>query len=478
MRSLFTLLIISLLVSVNLSATASESKRRSKSKKQDEQTVQIDSVALLSAQNALLQAQLDHIQTTQDSLEQAEINKLNMQDSLARLSLFALSGEDKANFYDSLVSNWYYDHLPAMIDGHYVDLESDSTLNYGLALSDSIYKERLDAIMSPIHLPYNDILRGYLLTYTTTRKQVVSVALARSHYYFSIIEEQLDKYGLPMELRSIPIIESLLNPTAISRMGATGMWQFMYTTGKIYKLEVSSFLDQRRDPIASTKAACEFLGDLYKIYGDWTIAISAYNCGPGNVNKAIKRAGGNVSNFWDIYDYLPRETRGYLPSIIAVNYACNYHRQHGIEPAESEIPLLLTDTVTVNKLTHFDQISSTIEVPTELLRILNPQYKLDIIPALDKSYTLTLPQNEVINYLDKEAELMAKDTVYLAKYVKSPSLAQAELSSSSTIYRVKSGDTLGAIAKRHSVSLSSLLKWNNLSKTSILRIGQRIEINR
>lgn len=478
MRSFIFILCVGSFLFLNSAFARVKGDKKSKSKNTVEISSGIDSVALLSEQNANLVAQLEGMQRMQDSLENADLRKLKEQDSLARLALYSLSDSEKSKFYDSLVSNWYYENLPLVSSSSYVDVESDSTLNFNLALSDSLYKQRLDAIISPIHLPYNHILKTYLLAYTTTRKQVVSVALARAHYYFPMIEEQLDKAGLPLELRMMPIVESLLNPTAVSRMGATGMWQFMYTTGKVYKLEITSFIDQRRDPIASTKAACEFLNDLYKIYGEWTLAISAYNCGPGNVNKAIKRAGGDVKNFWDIYDYLPRETRGYLPSIIAVNYACNYHLQHGITPSEKEQPLLLTDTVTVKKLTHFDQIASTIEVPKELLRVLNPQYKLDIVPAIDKSYTLTLPQNEVLNYIEREEELMAKDTVYLAKYVKSPELAKAELSATSTVYRVKSGDTLGAIANRHRVSLASLLKWNNLSKNSILRIGQRIEINR
>ena len=181
----------------------------------------------------------------------------------------------------------------------------------------------------------------------------------------------------------LPVVESALSPTAISRAGATGLWQFMYTTGKVYGLEVNSFIDQRRDPVLSTKAACRYLKDLYGIYEDWTLALAAYNCGPGNVNKAIKRAGDQAEDFWDIYPYLPAETRGYVPSFIAATYAYTFSYQHDIAPAPTAMPLA-TDTVMISRPMHFDQITSTIDLPKEVLRSLNPQYKMDIIPAVGK----------------------------------------------------------------------------------------------
>ena len=258
---------------------------------------------------------------------------------------------------------------------------------------DSVYARRLLDLASPIQFPYNNIVKGYINRYTSSRYGTISRILGMSQYYFPIIEEALLREGLPVELRALPIIESALSPTATSPMGAVGLWQFMPTTGKSYGLEINSLVDERRDPYLATQAACRYLKDLYAIYNDWSLAIAAYNCGPGNVNKAIARSGGK--NFWEIYDYLPRETRGYVPAFIGASYAYAYHQQHGIEPTEAPIPLSV-DTVRINKLMHLEQISSTIDLPIETLRQLNPQYKLDIIPATTKTYALVLPQRYVM----------------------------------------------------------------------------------
>ncbi|MFI3331283.1 MAG: transglycosylase SLT domain-containing protein [Rikenellaceae bacterium] len=373
--------------------------------------------------------------------------------------------------FDSLFNKWQSDNEVSLF------IDSYSVCEHSTLTSDSVYKARLKNLASPVYLPYNQILKKYLVSYTTTNKEVISTALTRAKYYFPIIEQELILNDLPLELRMVPIVESLLRPTATSRVGATGIWQFMYYTGKMYKLEITSFLDQRRDPVASTKAACMFLKDLYDIYGDWTLALAAYNCGPGNVNKAIRRAEGKVENFWDIYPYLPSETRSYVPLIVAANYACNYHLQHQIEAKDENI-FLLTDTVHINKLTHFNQISTTIDAPLEMLRALNPQYKKDIIPAVEKPYTLVLPQDYITKYFDSEEQIMAKDTMFLAKYIKEPSLKKMELLAATTIHRVKSGDTLSGIAQKYRTSVSNLMKWNKLKKNSVLRIGQKIEIHK
>ena len=220
---------------------------------------------------------------------------------------------------------------------------------------DSVYSRRLLDLASPIQFPYNSIVKGYINRYTNSRYGTISRILGMSQYYFPIIEEELLREALPVELRALPIIESALSPTAVSPMGAVGLWQFMPTTGKSYGLEINSLVDERRDPYRATQAACRYLKDLFAIYNDWSLAIAAYNCGPGNVNKAIARSGGK--NFWEIYDYLPRETRGYVPAFIGASYAYAYHRQHGIEPTEAPIPLSV-DTVRINKLMHLGQISS------------------------------------------------------------------------------------------------------------------------
>ena len=283
------------------------------------------------------------------------------------------------------------------------------------------------------------------------------------------------RQGLPIELRALPIIASALQVNALSRAGAVGLWQFMPTTGKNYGLEVNSLVDERRDPIASTRAACRFMKDLYRIFGDWTLAIAAYNCGPGNVNKAIARSGGK--SFWDIYFYLPVETRGYVPAFIAATYAYNYHRQHNIEPTEPPIPLAI-DTIQVRRVTHFQQIASTIDVDLETLRALNPQYRLDIIPATTKPYTLVLPQRSVTRYIEHEAEIMAKDTIYLKEYLNPANLDKKRMERATTIHRVKRGETLGGIARRYGVSVSQLMRWNGIKNAAHIREGQRLRIER
>ncbi|WP_295939448.1 lytic transglycosylase domain-containing protein [uncultured Alistipes sp.] len=340
---------------------------------------------------------------------------------------------------------------------------------------DSVYTRRLRDLVSPIQLPYNDIVRSYINRYTNSRYGTISRILGMSQYYFPLIEDELLREELPVELRALPIIESALSTTAVSPMGAVGLWQFMPTTGKHYGLEINSLVDERRDPIRSTQAACRYLKDLYSIYKDWSLAIAAYNCGPGNVNKAMARAGGNSRTFWDIYDYLPRETRGYVPAFIGASYAYAYHRQHGIELTEAPIPLAV-DTIRVNRLMHLEQVASTIDLPIETLRQLNPQYKLDIIPATTKVYTLVLPQRHIAQYIANESEIFAKDSMYLKEYINPANLDKKRQERTGTVYTVKSGDTLGAIARKHRVTTSQLMRWNNIKNPNALRLGQKIRI--
>ena len=373
---------------------------------------------------------------------------------------------------DSLVAVWRErqcgDSYQEFFDNYIlVDSTAESTT------PDSVYIQRLRALVSPIQLPYNSIVRGYINRYTDSRYGTISRILGMSQYYFPLIEDELLKEELPVELRALPIIESALSTTAVSPMGAVGLWQFMPSTGKSYGLEVNSLVDERRDPVRSTQAACRYLKDLYAIYNDWSLAIAAYNCGPGNVNKAIARSGGK--NFWEISDYLPRETRGYVPAFIGASYAYAYHRQHGIEPTEAPIPLSV-DTIRVNRLMHFEQISSTIDLPVETLRQLNPQYKLDIIPATTKPYTLVLPQRYVMQYIAHEPEIHAKDSMYLKEYINPANLDKKRQERSGSVYVVKKGDTLGAIARRYRVTTTQIMRWNNLKSAHKLRIGQRLRI--
>uniref|UniRef100_UPI003AF0FD0A lytic transglycosylase domain-containing protein n=1 Tax=Alistipes putredinis TaxID=28117 RepID=UPI003AF0FD0A len=373
---------------------------------------------------------------------------------------------------DSLVAVWRErqcgDSYQEFFDNYIlVDSTAESTT------PDSVYIQRLRALVSPIQLPYNSIVRGYINRYTDSRYGTISRILGMSQYYFPLIEDELLKEELPVELRALPIIESALSTTAVSPMGAVGLWQFMTSTGKSYGLEVNSLVDERRDPYRATQAACRYLKDLFAIYNDWSLAIAAYNCGPGNVNKAIARSGGK--NFWEIYDYLPRETRGYVPAFIGASYAYAYHRQHGIEPTEAPIPLSV-DTVRINKLMHLRQISSTIDLPIETLRQLNPQYKLDIIPATTKPYTLVLPQRYVMQYIAHEPEIQAKDSMYLKEYINPANIDKKRQERSGSVYVVKKGDTLGAIARRYRVTTAQIMRWNKLKSAHKLRIGQRLRI--
>lgn len=340
---------------------------------------------------------------------------------------------------------------------------------------DSVYVRRLRDLVSPVPLSYNYIVRGYIDRYTAASTGTISRMLGLSKYYFPMIEEELIRQGLPVELRALPIIESALSPTAISPMGAAGLWQFMPATGKVYGLEINSLVDERCDPVRATSAACRYLADLHALYGDWTLAIAAYNCGPGNVNKAIARAGGGKRSFWDIYDFLPRETRGYVPAFIGATYAYAYHELHGIECTDAPLPLA-TDTLRIDRLMHLGQVASTIDLPIEVLRQLNPQYRLDIIPATTKPYTLVLPQRYVARYIERQDSIFAKDSAYLKEYIDPANIEKKRQERRLTIYVVKRGDTLGAIARRYRVTTAQLMRWNGIKNPDRLRLGQRLRI--
>lgn len=341
---------------------------------------------------------------------------------------------------------------------------------------DSLYKARLDLLVTPIHLPYNELVRDKIRVYTNP-SGVMSRVLARAKYYFPMIEEELLKAGMPVELRALAIIESALLPTAISRAGAAGLWQFMPRTGKSYGLEINTMIDERMDPVKSTRAACKYIKDLYNMYNDWSLALAAYNCGPGNVNKALARAGGKPESFWDVYWYLPRETRGYVPAFIAATYAYAYHQAHDIEYAEPPLPIAV-DTICVDRLMHLKQITSTINVDSTTVAMLNPQYKLEIIPATTKNYTLILPANRITEYISMQDSIFAKDSTYLKEYL-NPGVVEKKMQSPAVVYhKVKSGETLGAIASKYRVTTKQLMMWNNLKNANRISIGQRLRIEK
>ena len=287
---------------------------------------------------------------------------------------------------DSLVDLWHTMQL-AQSDKSFFEPYAETAEGEEAMAVDSLYRSRLQDLVSPVHLPYNYIVRRYIDQYFNGRWSPLKRVLAMSKYYFPIIEQELLSAGLPMELRILPIIESNLSSTATSRAGAVGLWQFMPSTGKNLGLEINSLVDERCDVALSTRAACRFLRDLYRIYDDWTLALAAYNCGPGNVNKAIARAGADCKTFWDIYDFLPSETRGYVPKFIAAAYAYTYHNLHNVE-AEPTPDHIATDTITIRRTMHLGQVASTLNIPLETLRYLNPQYKIDIVPAARKPYAL------------------------------------------------------------------------------------------
>ena len=346
----------------------------------------------------------------------------------------------------------------------------------GPKVSDSVYIDRLSRIPSIIEMPFNDVVKKYIEAYTGRLRNKVSFMLAASNFYMPIFEEALDTYDLPLELKYLPIIESALNPKAQSRARASGLWQFMLRTGKIYGLESNSLVEERFDPVKSTWAAVRYLKELYGIYKDWHLVLAAYNSGPGNVNKAIRRAGGS-RDYWDIYPFLPRETRGYVPGFIAANYVMTYYCEHGICPMESQLPAI-SDTIHINRDLHFQQVVSVCGIDIEQLRSLNPQYKKDIVPGNSKVYALRLPNNMATTFIEKEDSIYAFDA---KKYHnKRRTVAVSDGSSSKNTkgakyHKIKSGDTLGGIALRYGVTVRQLRELNGIRGNNI-RAGKTIRV--
>jgi membrane-bound lytic murein transglycosylase D len=321
----------------------------------------------------------------------------------------------------------------------------------------------------------------------------VSLFLGAANFYMPIFEDALETYQVPLELKYLPIIESALNPRAVSHAGAAGLWQFMPSTGKTYGLDINSLVDERRDPIKASFAAAHLLSDLYKVFGDWNLVIAAYNCGPENVNKAIHRAGG-IRDYWKIYPYLPAETRGYVPAFIAANYTMNYYCEHNICPMRSKLPAK-TDTVMVNRNVHLNQVASVLNVDIEMLRTLNPEFRRDIVPGATKPYAIRLPQADATRFIDMqdqiynynshellnkrdEVEVNDERPTYVSsrKATRSAKQGRARSSrSSAQSVTVRKGDSLSAIARRNGTTVSKLKKLNGI-KGSNIRAGQRIRV--
>ena len=376
---------------------------------------------------------------------------------------------------DSLLHIWQSMSITESHDNYFEQFSTELTEECNLP-KDSLYKMRLQKMVSPVHLPYNSVVRQYIDYYLENKWSPLSRVLALSKFYFPFFEQELINAGLPVELRTLAIIESNLNPTIGSRVGAVGLWQFMPATGKNLGLEINSLVDERSDIILSTRAACRFLKDLYRMFGDWTLALAAYNCGPGNVNRAIARAGENAKSFWDIYDYLPRETRGYVPKFIAATYVYAYHELHGIK-AKTTPECISTDTVMVNRTMHFGQVASTLNIPLETLRMLNPQYKIDIVPAARKPYALRLPTRYTAEFIMQQDSIYAKDSMYLKEYINPANLEKKRAEGVGYVYTVRKGDNLGLIAKRNRCTVKDIMRWNKLKSTTI-RPGQKLRIEK
>ena len=358
--------------------------------------------------------------------------------------------------------------------------ENNCDAGQNVVYHDTVYSDRLYRLPSEMELSFNRVVRSYIEMYSVRRREQVAYMLTLGDYYFPLFEEMLDRHGLPLELKYLPVIESALNPVAVSRMGATGLWQFMLKTGQGYGLEVNSLVDERRDPYKSTEAAVRYLKDLYSIYGDWNLVIAAYNCGPGNVNKAIARSGGK-QDYWEIYYHLPRETRGYVPAFIAANYIMNYYAEHNICPMKPN-DFQALDTVHVNQEIHFGQIAEILDIPVNELQRLNPQFKRDIVPGNYKPYALVLPTKKMIAFIDKKDEILnCRRSTYFAhrldtdRYLKGGSTSVG--SDGVVYYRVKKGDNLSKIAKRNGVTVAQLKSWNNL-KSTFLSIGKQLIVRK
>ena len=332
--------------------------------------------------------------------------------------------------------------------------------------------ERLNA-KTPFNIAYNPSLESVIKRYLKHRRSSLERLMGLSHFYFPMFEQELDNYNIPLEIKYLAIVESALKPRARSRVGATGLWQFMFTTGRLYDLDVSSYVDERSDPIESTTAAAQYLSKLYEIFGDWDLALAAYNSGPGNVNKAIRRSGG-YQNYWNIRPFLPRETAGYVPAFLATMYIFEYAEEHGFRPERPPFQYVQTDTVHVKEMISLDQVSETTGVNIEELQFLNPSYKLDIIPKIEgKTYALRLPREAIGIFTSNEKEIYAYAKEQFNKREKPlPELVKVD---SKIRYRVKSGDYLGKIARRYGVRVSQIKRWNGL-RSNNLRIGQRLTI--
>lgn len=426
----------------------------------------------LARENARMREVLDSLISELENVRSKAVHHIPEQVDEGGLAIEGLLPEDYTlDVTDSLLSLWYVHK--SMLKGDTVSFNMDS-VHFRSSVTDKEYLQRLADMNSFITLPFNETVRNYIILYSEKMPTKMKSMLALSQYYFPIFEEIFDRYGLPKELKYMAVIESAFNPVAVSRAGAKGMWQFMYNTAKMYGLTINSFVDERLDPVKSADAAARYMRDAYRIFGDWNLAISSYNCGSGNVNKAMRRSGSR--EFWPVYNYLPRETRGYVPAFVGAMYAFTYYREHGLVPETDSMPVQV-DTFHIRRMLHFQQVSALTGVSVEMLKKLNPQYVHDIVPGTAKEeYVLRLPYQYTSKFIENEDSVYA----YNAKEYFSPATLQniavsGSASSQRIAYKVKSGDYLGRIASRYHVTVKQIMEWNHLRNTN-LRVGQVLYI--
>lgn len=434
----------------------------------------------LKKQNSQLRHELDSLKA---EIEKYRIN-LEVADSINNEMMAIYRGNEDSNatgiasedytaeISDSLLNIWYAHRM--VNDSEDIESFNMDSVKFESNVPDKVYIERIEKMNSFITLPYNEVVRNYIILYSEKMPTKMGHILGLCNYYMPIFQEVLNKYNLPEELKAMAVIESALNPVAVSRAGAKGMWQFMYSTARIYGLHIDSYVDERLDPFKSADAAARYLQDAYEIFGDWNLAIASYNCGAGNVNKAIRRSGGKRA-FWDIYPYLPRETRGYVPAFVGALYAMTYYKEHGIKPEAVEMPVHV-DTFRINKMLHLKQVSELVGIPHEEVKNLNPQYIHDVVPGNSREYILRLPYTYTNSFIAHEDSLYN----YKANEYLNPATLKKILDGADgerIVYKVKSGDYLGRIASKYRCSVAQIKRWNGL-KSNNLRVGQRLVIYR
>ena len=431
------------------------------------------SAALLLASNIAIQAQIE-----EDFADEDEITVTDEQ------------GKEEVIEFPEAMTFELDSLLNLYMSKTYLDEDNDCRMkDVNPVFEKEVYIDRLKRMPTIIEMPYNEVVQKFIDRYSGRLRHSVSYMLGASNFYMPIFEEALETYGLPLELKYLPVIESALNPTAVSRVGATGLWQFMLATGKRYGLEVNSLVDDRRDPIKSSYAAANYLKDLYKVFGDWNLVIAAYNCGPDQINKAIHRAKGS-KDYWQIYPYLPKETRGYVPAFIAANYIMTYYCEHNICPMTTRLPAK-TDTVMVDRNVHLEQIAAVCNIDIEQLRTLNPSYRRDIAPGATKLSAIRLPQTEVGKFIDMQDSIYAynaealftkratvevnDNTPTYTRSSSSRSKSKKRTSRRGKTVTIKSGQTLSEIAKRNGTTVAKLKKLNGLKGNNI-RAGKKLRV--